>query len=102
MLLKSSAHLRQRSSKPMTPIQSGCLMKTCLMKSRPVLRIDYQPLSVENVRDIRRYYIEVADNALALKVIKMIRTEISALSEQPNRAPAYDLAPNVRRLVVYN
>lgn len=66
------------------------------------MRIDYQPLSVENVRDIRRYYIEVADNALALKVIKMIRTEISALSEQPNRAPAYDLAPNVRRLVVYN
>jgi len=64
------------------------------------LRIDYQPLSVENIQDIKRYYLKVGGNTLALKIIKAIRAEIATLSEQPNRAPAYDLAPNVRRLVV--
>jgi plasmid stabilization system protein ParE len=66
------------------------------------LRIDYQPISVENIRDIKRHYLAVGGNTLALKIIKAIRAEIATLSEQPNRAPAYDLAPNVRRLVVAN
>lgn len=77
-------------------------MTNCLTKLSPSLRIDYLPQSVENIHEIKRHYLKVGSNVLALKMIKAIRAEIATLSEHPNRAPAYDLAPNVRRLVVAN
>lgn len=64
------------------------------------MRIDYLPLSAENIHKIKRHYLEVGGNALALKMIRRIRTDIATLSDQPHRAPTYELAPGVRRLVV--
>lgn len=77
-------------------------MTRCLTKSSPSLRIDYLPLSVENIHEIKRHYLDAGGNVLALKMIKAIRADIATLAEHPNRAPAYELAPNVRRLVVAN
>lgn len=64
------------------------------------MQIKYQPLSVDNIMDIKRHYIEQGGNVLALRMIKNIRSEISTLSLNPKKAPPYEFAPNIRRLVV--
>jgi plasmid stabilization system protein ParE len=64
------------------------------------LRIDYLPLSTENIHEIKRHYLKLGGNQLALKMIRKIRAEVATLSDSPNRASAYELAPGVRRLVV--
>lgn len=64
------------------------------------MRIDYLPLSAENIHEIKRHYLEVGGNTLALKMIRKIRSEIATLADHPHRAPSYELAPGVRRLVV--
>ncbi|NOT16609.1 MAG: type II toxin-antitoxin system RelE/ParE family toxin [Sulfuriferula sp.] len=72
------------------------------MQLRPILRINYQPIVVENIQDIKRYFLSEGGQSLALRMIKLIRADIAALSEHPNKAPSYELMPSVRRLVVLN
>lgn len=64
------------------------------------MRIKYQPLSIDNINDIKQHYIKQGGNALALRMIRAIRSEISTLLNNPYKAPPYELVPEVRRLVV--
>ena len=77
-------------------------MMNCLMRLRPALRVNYQPLSVANIQDIKQHYLDEGGQSLALGMIRLIRAEIALLSEHPYKAPAYEFAPGVRRLVVAN
>lgn len=49
-----------------------------------------------------RHYLEAGGKALALRMVRGIRAEASALSDNPNLAPAYEAVPGLRRLVVAN
>uniref|UniRef100_E6QQG8 Plasmid stabilization system protein n=1 Tax=mine drainage metagenome TaxID=410659 RepID=E6QQG8_9ZZZZ len=64
------------------------------------MKVNYQPLSVANIQDIKQYYLDEGGHSLALRMIQLIRAEIALLSEHPYKAPAYEFAPGVRRLVV--
>lgn len=64
------------------------------------MRIKYEDEAKLDLLEIKSHYLEVGGNALALKMIRNIRSEIVTLSDHPHRAPAYELAPGVRRLVV--
>lgn len=50
--------------------------------------------------DIRQHYLDVGGKSLALRMVRGIRAEIVVLSDNPNLAPTYSLAPGLRRLVV--
>lgn len=63
------------------------------------MRIRYQPLSINNINNINHHYIKQGGNALALRMIRAIRSEISTLLNNPYKAPPYVLVPEVRRLV---
>lgn len=75
---------------------------TCLICLRPALRVNYQPLSIANIHNIKQHYLDKGGQSLALRMIRLIRADISLLSEHPHKAPAYEFAPGVRRLVVAN
>lgn len=64
------------------------------------MRIEYSPLAADNLAEIRQHYLDVGGRTLARRMVRGIRSEVAALAEHPNRAPVYELAPGVRRLVV--
>ena len=64
------------------------------------MRIRYQPISYSDIQDIRHYYVQEGGNMLALRMVQMIRAEITTLLANPKKAPPYELLPGVRRLVV--
>lgn len=64
------------------------------------MRIKYLPRAGENLRDIRKHYLKVGGKLLALKMVKGIRTEVAALTDNPFIAPVYEIVPGVRRMVV--
>lgn len=64
------------------------------------MQIKYLPRAGENLRDIRKHYLDVGGKPLALKMVKRIRAEVAALTDNPSFAPPYEIAPGVRRLVM--
>jgi len=62
------------------------------------LRIKYEDEAKLDLLGIRDYYRDVGGNQLAMRMIKQIRSEINALLTY--QAPAYELVPGIRRLVV--
>ena len=66
------------------------------------MRIKYQPISYSDIQDIRDYYVKEGGNKLALRIIQMIRAEITTLLANPKKAPPYEVLPGIRRLVVAN
>lgn len=70
------------------------------MSWRRGLQIKYLPQAGENLRDIRKYYLDVGGKPLALKMVKRIRAEMATLTDNPSFAPPYEIVPGVRRLVM--
>lgn len=70
------------------------------MNWRRGLQIKYLPQAGENLRDIRKYYLDVGGKPLALKRVERIRAELAALTDNPAFAPPYEFAPGVRRLAM--
>jgi plasmid stabilization system protein ParE len=64
------------------------------------LLIKYEDEAKLDLIEIKNHYLKEGGKALALRMIRTIRAEIATLSENPNRAPAYEFAAGVRRLVV--
>jgi plasmid stabilization system protein ParE len=62
------------------------------------LRIKYEDEAKLDLLGIRDYYRDAGGNHLAIRMIKLIRSDINALLTY--RAPAFELAPSVHRLVV--
>lgn len=66
------------------------------------MRIRYQAISYSDIHDIRHYYVQEGSNKLALRIVQMIRVEITTLLANPKKAPPYEVLPGVRRLIVAN
>lgn len=66
------------------------------------MRIKYEDDAQADLAGIKQHYLEVGGKALALRMVRGIRAEVAALVDNPNLAPPYDLAPDLRRLVVAN
>ena len=64
------------------------------------MRIKYQPRAIRNLGEIQVHYQTVGSKTLALRMVRNIRQAVLHLAENPFLAPAYELAPNLRRLVV--
>lgn len=64
------------------------------------MRIEFEDDAKLDLIEIGDHYREVGGPTLARRMVRGIRSEIAALAEYPNRAPVYELAHGVRRLVV--
>lgn len=64
------------------------------------MRLAYQPGAVLDLQEIRQHYLDQGGPVLAQRMVRDIRDEVGRLASNPQLAPAYDLVPGVRRLVV--
>lgn len=64
------------------------------------MRIKYEDEAKLDLLEIKSHYLEIGGNVLARRMVGLIRNDINALLNYT--APAYELVPNVRRLVVAN
>lgn len=64
------------------------------------MRVEYLSGAAADLEDTKRHYLEVGGKALALRVLRVIRTETARLSDNPYIAPPYELATDLRCLVV--
>jgi len=71
-----------------------------LQKLNHAMLIKYLPRAMLDLVDMGDYYREIGGNKLARRMVDSIKSEILVLRDSPEIAPAYELAPGVRRLVV--
>jgi plasmid stabilization system protein ParE len=64
------------------------------------MRVRYLPQAQTDLQEIGDFYREAGGAALARTMIAKIRESVQPLGDHPRRAPPYELAPGVRRLVV--
>lgn len=64
------------------------------------MRIKYEDEAKADLVEIRQHYLDAGGKALALRMVRGIRAEITAIADNPNSAPAYELVQDLRRLVV--
>jgi plasmid stabilization system protein ParE len=64
------------------------------------LRINYQTRATRNLSEIQAHYQSLGGRTLALRMVRGIRQTVTSLADNPLRAPAYELAPRLRRLVL--
>jgi plasmid stabilization system protein ParE len=64
------------------------------------LRIKYEDEAKLDLLEIKNHYLAIGGNVLARRIIELIRRDTNALLNYT--APAYELVPNMRRLVVAN
>lgn len=64
------------------------------------MRIKYQPRATRNLGEIQAHYQTLGGKTLALRMVRGIRQAVTGLADNPLIAPAYELAPGLRRLVV--
>jgi plasmid stabilization system protein ParE len=64
------------------------------------LRIKYEDEAKLDLLEIKNHYLAIGGNVLARRMLGLIRSDINALLSYT--APAYELVPNVHRLVVAN
>lgn len=64
------------------------------------MRIKYEDLANLDLIEIGDHYRDVGGRTLALRMVRDIRAGIAELADNPNLAPAYELVPDLRRLVV--
>ena len=53
-----------------------------------------------DLREIAKHYRDVGGNPLALRMIRLIRSDIELLANNPKIAPPYELVPDVHRYVI--
>jgi plasmid stabilization system protein ParE len=64
------------------------------------LRIEYLLGADADLEDIKRHYLKAGGKVLALRMLRLIRTETASLADNPHIAPPYELANDLRCLVV--
>jgi plasmid stabilization system protein ParE len=64
------------------------------------MRIEYEDDAKLDLIEIGDHYRDAGGRALALRMVRGTRAEVAVLADNPNIAPAYELAPGLRRLVV--
>lgn len=64
------------------------------------MRVELSDRARLDLENIAEYYADVGGHVLARRMVGGIRREVLALAENPNIAPAYEMAPGLRRLVV--
>ncbi len=64
------------------------------------MRVELSDRARLDLENIGEHYTDVGGHALARRMIGGIKKEVLALAENPNIAPAYEMAPGLRRLVV--
>lgn len=64
------------------------------------MRIKYQPRATRNLAEIQTHYQAIGGRTLALRMVQGIRLAVTNLADNPLLAPAYELAPGLRRLAV--
>lgn len=55
-----------------------------------------------DLREIAKHYRDVGGNPLALRMIRLIRSEIALLADNPKIAPPYELVAGIHRYVIAN
>lgn len=63
------------------------------------MRIEYLSGAAADLEDIKHHYLEAGGKALALRMVRRIRTATASLADNPHVAPPYELATGLRRLV---
>lgn len=64
------------------------------------MRVKYETGALADLEEMKQYYLDVGGRHLALRMVRRIRAEIALLADNSYIAPAYDLVPDLRRLVV--
>jgi len=64
------------------------------------LRIEYLLGADADLEDIKRHYLKAGGKVLALRMLRLIRTETARLADNPYIAPPYELATDLHCLVV--
>ena len=75
-------------------------MTSCSIVWRKVLRIEYLLGADADLEDIKRHYLKAGGKVLALRMLRLIRTETARLADNPYIAPPYELATDLHCLVV--
>lgn len=66
------------------------------------MRVKFEDEAKLDLIEIGDHYLGAGGRVLALRMVRGIRAEIAVLADNPNLAPAYELAPGLRRLVAAN
>lgn len=64
------------------------------------MRVELSDRARLDLENIGEHYADVGGHALARRMVGGIKKKVLALAENPNIAPAYEMAPGLRRLVV--
>lgn len=64
------------------------------------MRVKFLDQAKTDLIEQNQYYLEIGGVALASKMLAQIKTPVLALNDHPEIAPLYELAPDIRRLVV--
>ena len=64
------------------------------------MQIEYLAVAQRDLIDISGYYRDIGGGQLARKMVAKIKSEIIVLADYSGAAPFYEIASNVRRLVV--
>jgi len=63
------------------------------------MRIKFLDQAKVDLAEIEKHYRDVGGNPLARTMVNRIKQPVLALRDNPLLAPAYELAPDIRRLV---
>jgi plasmid stabilization system protein ParE len=66
------------------------------------MRIEFLSSARLDLIGIADHYRKVSGNALAIRMIDQIKSQIEVLADYPESAALYELVPGIRRLVVAN
>lgn len=66
------------------------------------MRIEFLPSARLDLIEIAEHYRKVSGNALAMRMIGQIKSQIEVLADYPEFAALYEWVPGIRRLVVAN
>ena len=64
------------------------------------MRVKFLDQAKEDLAECNQYYRDVGGTALASKMLARIKAPVFALKDNPEIAQPYELAPDIRRLVV--
>lgn len=66
------------------------------------MRVRFVGSANRDIPEIAEHYRRVGGNALALRMIRVIRSEIALLANNPKIAPPYELVAGIHRYVIAN
>ena len=66
------------------------------------MRVRFVGSANRDIPEIAEHYRTVGGNVLALRMIRLIRSEIALLANNPKIAPPYELVAGIHRYVIAN